>query len=827
MGVGGSKPRRSLTGNDEIVEIDGPLADVIIEGNRTIAEEEITKRIKTRPGREPNAEQVKDDVKALYATRWFFRIENEVRQTPEGPVLVFKVIERPIVKNVEYKGVEGNWVPGSKKREQKHLADLTGLKTGSGFDVGTNQEAARRIESYYQEKGYVYAKVTLEEGDQPEDRNVVFAVKKGPKVHVDKVTFSGNTFFDSGTLTTQLRTKKRILWLFGGKYDPATLPEDIAALKAYYHSVGYFDVKLKQEISQSEDRSSVMIEYQITEGKRYRVNRIRFEGNRVIPDEKLGEGMKLKEQEYFNERFLTADVEKMTKQYDELGRIFATINPTPTFSEAEGTLDLVFSVDEDRPWRVGRINVHIQGDHPHTKETVVRNRLTMRTGDLASRTAIKRSEQRLAGSQVFAGAQPGSPDRPQIVVAPASGSKERKPKVNLARGQAADEQDETAERERRRPSATETRRAAPNRSRDGASRSTSLFQDLASTRVSLPPLFEIGQNDEVTMLRGQSPDYDPGLPFGDESPLGGNDGLPFEPETPPDYLDYDVFAKDTQTGRLNIGVAVNSNQGLVGTFVLEENNFDLFRPPESFADLVSGNAFRGGSQQFRLEAVPGTQLSRYLVSWRDPYFLDQNFSLGTSAFYYQRYFPNWNERRVGGRISVGRQITQEWSATVALRLEGVNISNPSYPTPQVLQEALGTSFLSTVRGSVVHDTRDSPFLAGSGHYLEFAYEQGFGEWVYPRLEAEAKQYFTLYERPTGGHRQILALTGNLSWAGDATPIFERFYAGGFQSFRGFAFYGVTPRENGVRTGGLWQALGSAEYLLPITADDMIQVVGFT
>ena len=139
---------KSLTGRDEVVEISEPLANVVIEGNRTIATDEITKRIKTRPGRLPDADQVKDDVKALYATRWFFRIENEVRQTPEGPELVFKVVERPIVKSVEYKGVEGSWVPGSKKRELKHLGDLTGLKTGSGYDVGTNQEAARRIESY-------------------------------------------------------------------------------------------------------------------------------------------------------------------------------------------------------------------------------------------------------------------------------------------------------------------------------------------------------------------------------------------------------------------------------------------------------------------------------------------------------------------------------------------------------------------------------------------------------------------------------------------------------------------------------------------------------
>ncbi|MFN9201173.1 MAG: outer membrane protein assembly factor [Planctomycetaceae bacterium] len=823
---------KSLTGRDEVVEISEPLANVVIEGNRTIATDEITKRIKTRPGRLPDADQVKDDVKALYATRWFFRIENEVRQTPEGPELVFKVVERPIVKSVEYKGVEGSWVPGSKKRELKHLGDLTGLKTGSGFDVGTNQEAARRIESYFQEKGYIYAKVTLEEGDQPEHRNIIFVIDKGPKVHVDRIEFAGNEFFDSGTLKTQLKTKKRFLWLFGGKYDPATLPEDIGSLKGYYHSVGFFDVKLRQEISQSEDRASVKIVYHVTEGQRYKVNKIEFDGNRVIPAEELAKNMKLQEQQFFNERQLTADVDKMVNQYGELGRIFAQVNPTPKFSEAEGTLDLVFQIDEDRPWKIGRIRVHIQGDHPHTKETVVRNRLPFRTGDMASRNLIKRGEQRLAGSQVFAGAAPGSPDRPQIVVAPAEWLEEAtagaksKSKVRQARFQAADEFDETRER---RPGVLPNGQRANETLFDEAVRQGETRRSRSSRpHFDLPPVFQPESLDDTPILRGQNPEFEGSLEeglLGESSPLGGNPAT--YDDVPPDYLDVDVFARDTQTGRLNIGVAVNSNQGVVGTFVLEENNFDLFRPPTSWADIANGTAWRGGAQQFRIEAVPGAQVSRYLVSWRDPYFLDQNFSLGVSGFYYQRFFPNWNEQRLGGRVAVGQQINSEWSTSVALRLEDVGISNPSRPTPQALEEALGHSFLSTVRGSIVHDTRDSPFMAGSGHYFELGYEQGFGEWVYPKIDLEAKQYFTLYERPTGGHRQILSVTGNVGWAGDDTPIFERYYAGGFQSFRGFAFYGVTPRESGVRTGGTWQTLGSVEYLLPITADDMIQVVAFS
>ncbi|MCA9018336.1 MAG: BamA/TamA family outer membrane protein, partial [Planctomycetaceae bacterium] len=114
-----------------------------------------------------------------------------------------------------------------------------------------------------------------------------------------------------------------------------------------------------------------------------------------------------------------------------------------------------------------------------------------------------------------------------------------------------------------------------------------------------------------------------------------------------------------------------------------------------------------------------------------------------------------------------------------------------------------------------------------GHILEFAAEQAVGDFDYSRLETNASQYFTIYKRPDGGGRHILSLSASLGWTDSDTPVFERYYAGGFQTFRGFEFRGVTPRENGVAIGGRWSFLGSAQYMVPITADEMIQMVFFS
>ena len=207
--------------------------------------------------------------------------------------------------------------------------------------------------------------------------------------------------------------------------------------------------------------------------------------------------------------------------------------------------------------------------------------------------------------------------------------------------------------------------------------------------------------------------------------------------------------------------------------------------------------------------------------------MDTNNSLGLSGFYFTRFYRDWNEDRLGGRIRVGRQLSQRWSANVSLRLEDIDLRNPRTPSPKILTDSLGSHLLSTIRGSVMHDTRDAAFGSTEGHYLELAYEQAFGQYKYPRVELEGRQYFTTYRRVDGQGKHTLLLRGQASWSGNDTPLFERFYAGGFQTFRGFAFRGVSPKDTGVFIGGDFLLLGGAEYQLPVTANEMIKVVAFT
>ena len=487
--------------------------------------------------------------------------------------------------------------------------------------------------------------------------------------------------------------------------------------------------------------------------------------------------------EYFNARYLNKDVASMRERYGELGRLFAQVNAVPRFIDGQpGVVDLVYKIDEDKPYTIRKVNVVIDapGGNPHTRETVVRNRILIAPGDLANPFLIDKSKGRLRG-RIFEG---GGPNAPQIKV-----SKVKEEDSLLA--------------------GVVTRGQSP----------------YDSQPVPYNPLFE---------------NSNPGDPYGG---LGNPYSRALERSG---QADLDIFVTEAQTGRLMFGVGVNSDAGVVGSFVLEENNFDITRFPTSPRDFWDGTAFRGNGERFRIEAVPGEITSRYSASWQTANFLDTDFSFGVSGFYYQRFLPDWDEKRLGGRLSLGYQLDKWWSVTGAVRLESVELTDPAggiANAPPLLATALGDNFLSTFRLSLSHDTRDSAFLPTEGHFVEGSLEFGFGDYTYPRYELAATQHYTIHERPDGGGRHVPTINGQLGYTGDDTPIFERFYAGGYQSFRGFAFRGISPKQttdgrivdgdstglssSPIEVGGNLMAIGSVQYSVPLTADEMIRAVAFT
>jgi outer membrane protein assembly complex protein YaeT len=299
-----------------------------------------------------------------------------------------------------------------------------------------------------------------------------------------------------------------------------------------------------------------------------------------------------------------------------------------------------------------------------------------------------------------------------------------------------------------------------------------------------------------------------------------------DPEGDEEFKDVLVQVQETRTGSLMFGVGVNSDAGLTGSIVLNERNFDITKLPTSWDQFLSGQAFRGAGQELRIEAVPGTQVQRYTATWREPFLFDSPYSLTVGGYYYERSFNEYNEDRLGARVTVGRRIGEHWTVSTGFRIEEVGVHDVVFFAPPDYLDAVGNHFLFAPRVGLTYDTRDSYLRATQGFLFDASAEECLGDYTFPVLNLEGNYYHTIYQRADGSGRHVLALHSQVSWAGSNAPVYERFFAGGFRSMRGFEFRGVGPDIDGFKVGGDFMFLNSLEYQIPIRANDALYMVAF-
>ncbi|MFO0938860.1 MAG: POTRA domain-containing protein [Gemmataceae bacterium] len=317
----------------------------------------------------------------------------------------------------------------------------------------------------------------------------------------------------------------------------------------------------------------------------------------------------------------------------------------------------------------------------------------------------------------------------------------------------------------------------------------------------------------------------------------------FDPENPPtidvvdnpgaidsSFKDLVVTVQETRTGNFGFTVAVNSDLGLTGGINVVERNFDISRWPTSFSDVLERNAFRGAGQTMSIDLRPGTLVQSYSVSWREPYLFDSQYGLGTQAYYFNRSYLEYTEGRVGGRITVDRRLGDFWRVGLSTRLENVEISGVQPYSPVSIQRDSGNHTIVGERLGLTRDTRDSPILPTSGSLFDIGAEQVLGAYTFPIGTVEFTKFFTseYLQRRDGRGKHVFILRSQLAVEGSNAPVFERFYAGGIQSMRGFSFRGVGPFDpaTGLNPGGTFSFLNTMEYQVPILPNEKVFLAAF-
>lgn len=975
------------------------VREVRFEGNHTTDVRQL-RQLRTRKGQPYDHQLVMDDVRYLNSDSRFLDAKVQLRELPDGVEVIFQVVERAMIKDVIF--------VGNQDKTTRKLTKESQLQKGGALDPYQVEDTRRRLEQFYHEQGYAHASVKVLDGDDLKDSNAVFSVHEGQAEKIYWTSFEGNTVAGDNRLRTQIQTSRTIMWTFGGKVDRKKIEEDVQRLTSYYRSLGYFNARVGRILEFGESKKWLTVRFIIDEGPRFKIRNVSFLGNEKFAHDTLHKDLVLKAGESYNQASLNKDVALLRDIYGGHGYVFADVQADMRLAEDKPEVDLVYGVKEGLRYRAGRININIQGEHPHTSHAVILNRMSIKPGDIIDTRKLRDDERRIMFSQVFEadptkGGPPkftlNKPDEEDRATAASPSRGTAPPRTGSTtppnyRGQSPDDVEvdlvfvrhghgKTAPVdsyvgdpqgkwhfvERQRPdidpevpdaasvrmqspdgwggaqknywqgyganqatppaspwgnaqaqpaAAASTPRTAsaspylPSRAQalppsaeysPGTPRTTSAnptytgtFPSAPAAPVSTPsytqtpastapppyspmqnPVAPPASNWDPYNSNPQPPAYNPsmyGPPAGtpvngapvygsnaqpyvvqQQPGYGGNTlvtppggaapgvNSPFDPNTgpvvgdqtpiftPPDpTIEIGLNPTERQTGRLMLGVGVNSDAGLVGNFVLDEQNFDITRLPRSWEDIRNGQAWRGNGQRFRIEANPGTVVQRYAVTFQEPYLFGTPNQLDLSGFYFTRIYRDWNEERTGGRVGVGRLLTPDLRVRGAFRGEQVTIFNPSTDTVEQLNEVVGNNTLLGFGTGITHDTRDSPFLPTQGHLLSADVEYVTGSFNYPRVIVEGRQYFLIRQRPDGSGRHTFSLGGVFGVTGDNTPIYDNFFAGGFSTLRGFAFRGASPmvRANDtspyVQVGGQLELLGTTEYMFPITADDALRGV---
>jgi outer membrane protein insertion porin family len=128
----------------------------------------------------------------------------------------------------------------------------------------------------------------------------------------------------------------------------------------------------------------------------------------------------------------------------------------------------------------------------------------------------------------------------------------------------------------------------------------------------------------------------------------------------------------------------------------------------------------------------------------------------------------------------------------------------------------------------VRDRTDNRFLPSSGDRITLSYEQFIGEWNFGRARMAYATHRTL-DVDELDRKHILSWRADVGFNLGSAPIFEKFYAGGLGSIRGFEFRGVGPRGGLLERdpiGGDFSLTTSFEYTFPLYTD-MLRGVLFT
>ena len=331
-----------------------------------------------------SAEVVDKGILSLYKQKFF----KDISVSETNGVLTVSVVERPVIANIDIAGISDS--------DKKTLKDVIGIKKGEIYDESRVELAKKRIEKYYESKGYF--NTVIEDSTKKLNKNSLsldLIINRGEKIVIEKVRLCGAKKFDYSDIRSSIanRQKEFLSWMWGfddGEVKLGDLPYDPARIRDYYLRHGYLDVKVSNPFLKAYmDSYSADLTYSISEGEQYKVKKVDIIAPKgLLNVKKVLSDLHLQPGQMFSSKRLRKDLQTIEDDVADLGYAYVRVNPDVKTHKKRHNANIVFIVS---PGQKVYINDVLVSGNTKTIDRVVRREVYLAPGDLYNRTDLKDS----------------------------------------------------------------------------------------------------------------------------------------------------------------------------------------------------------------------------------------------------------------------------------------------------------------------------------------------------------------------------------------------------------------------------------------------------
>ena len=374
---------------------DYKVDEVIIAGTRRVDPGMILTAAAIDPGSTVSADNIDRATQAIFRLARFSDVRVTLEEKDGKSVLIFTVVERPLVRAVKF--------TGNKELSEEKLRALITLKTPDLYDATVLDRNIEAVLRAYKEAGYYAAKVEPQiEVSNLNEAIITLNCIEGEEILIDSIRFEGNKAFTAKELKKGMETRERwsLSWMTGrGAYQEEVLNNDLSLLSDRYFDQGYIQIKVHQpQVTMIKENRYLDILIEIEEGEQYRIGAVEVTGDLLRSREELIALLGLPSGELFSRKKLREGMMKINDLYADEGYAYVNVAPLSKVDPEAQTVDLTIEIEKS--FLVVTRKVAITGNSK-TIDKVIRREMVLNEGENFSATKIKESRRRIQNLGFF------------------------------------------------------------------------------------------------------------------------------------------------------------------------------------------------------------------------------------------------------------------------------------------------------------------------------------------------------------------------------------------------------------------------------------------